>query len=208
MSDWKKRGEGMLTSNLAEAGGFLKTDPNLDEPDVQIHFIPGLVDDHGRKKHIGAGYSCHVCVLRPKSRGDVRLASPDPMAAPAIDPNFLSDEDDLHRLVKGARTVFRLLDAPAMAPVDGEQLYIRRDPSDEEIVADIRARSDTIYHPVGTCRMGTDERAVLDPALRVRGVEGLRVIDASIMPTLVGGNTNAPSIMIGERGAALIRQAA
>ncbi|MBI1364987.1 MAG: glucose-methanol-choline oxidoreductase [Alphaproteobacteria bacterium] len=204
---YKKRGEGLLTSNLAEVGGFLKTDPALPEPDVQLHFIPGLVDDHGRKQHLGGGYSCHVCVLRPKSRGTVRLQSPDPMAPPAIDPNFLSDDDDLRRLIKGARMVFRLLDAPAFKPFDGEQLYIGRDPDDAAIAADIRNRSDTIYHPVGTCRMGSDAKAVLDPQLRVRGVEGLRVIDASVMPTLVGGNTNAPSIMIGEKGADLVKAA-
>ena len=204
---FKKRGEGVLTSNLAEVGGFLKTDSSLAEPDVQLHFIPGLVDDHGRKQHLGGGYSCHVCVLRPKSKGTVRLQSPDPMAPPAIDPNFLDDEDDLRRLMKGARMVFRILDAPAFKAVDGEQLYIERDPGDAALAADIRARSDTIYHPVGTCRMGGDDKAVLDPQLRVRGVERLRVIDASVMPTLVGGNTNAPSIMIGEKGADLIKAA-
>ncbi|MBB5519901.1 GMC family oxidoreductase [Amphiplicatus metriothermophilus] len=202
---FKKRGEGLLTSNLAEAGGFLKTDPSLDEPDIQLHFLPALVDDHGRKKHLGAGYSCHVCVLRPKSRGTVSLASPDPTAPPAIDPNFLGDEDDLRRLAKGARIVHRLFDAPAFAAIDGAQLYLDRNADDAALIADIRARADTIYHPVGTCRMGSDERAPLDPALRVRGVERLRVVDASVMPTLIGGNTNAPTIMIGEKGADLIR---
>ncbi|MCA8894463.1 MAG: glucose-methanol-choline oxidoreductase, partial [Amphiplicatus sp.] len=156
----------------------------------------------------GGGYSCHVCVLRPKSRGSVRLQSPDPLAPPLIDPNFLSDEDDLRRLLKGARIVERILDAPAFKPVDGEQMYVSRGAPDEEIIADIRARSDTIYHPVGTCRMGADAGAVVDPACRVNKVTGLRVIDASIMPTLVGGNTNAPSIMIGERAADLIKGAA
>ena len=208
LSAYRKRGEGMLTSNLAEAGGFLKTDPSLDEPDVQFHFIPGLVDDHGRKKHLGGGFSCHVCVLRPKSQGSVRLTSNDPMKPPAIDPNFLSDEDDLGRLVKGARTVLRILDTPVFEPVTGEQMYLEKDAGDDAIIADIKARSDTIYHPVGTCRMGDDENSVLTPDLKVRGVEGLRVADASIMPTLIGGNTNAPSIMIGERAADLIRQSA
>lgn len=204
---YKKRGEGLLTSNIAEAGGFLRTDPSLAEPDIQVHFLPGLVDDHGRKKHVGGGYSCHVCVLRPKSRGTVRLAGPDPMAPPAIDPNFLSDEADLKRLMKGARIVFRIFDAPAFKGVDGEQLYVERDPSDAALIEDIRARSDTIYHPVGTCRMGADPKAVLDPELRVRGVTALRIVDASIMPSLIGGNTNAPSIMIGEKAADLIKAA-
>jgi choline dehydrogenase-like flavoprotein len=198
--------KGPFMTNLAEAGGFLKTDPSLAEPDIQLHFLPGLVDDHGRKKHPGGGYSCHICVLRPKSRGSVTLAGPDPMAAPVIDPNFLSDEDDLRRLVKGARLVLRILDAPAFAGLDGEQLYLPRDADDETLIADIRARADTIYHPVGTCRMGADSGAVVDPRLSVNKVTGLRVADASIMPTLIGGNTNAPSIMIGEKAAEMIME--
>ena len=202
---YAKRGEGMLTSNLAECGGFIKTDPRLEEPDIQLHFIPGLVDDHGRKKHWGGGFSCHACVLRPKSKGVVRLASADPLAAPEIDPKFLSDDDDLFRLVKAARLIIRIFDTPAMRAVGGKQLYLDPAASDAEMIEDIRNRADTIYHPVGTCRMGGDARAVLDAKLRVRGVEGLRVADASIMPTLVGGNTNAPSIMIGEKAADLVK---
>lgn len=202
---YRKRGEGMLTSNLAECGGFIRTDPRLEEPDVQLHFIPALVDDHGRKKHLGGGYSCHACVLRPKSRGVVRLASPDPAAAPLIDPKFLSDDDDLFRLVKAARLVMRIFDAPAMAAVDGAQLYLDRKADDGALIEDIRNRADTIYHPVGTCRMAGDSRSPLDAALRVRGVDALRVADASIMPTLIGGNTNAPSIMIGEKAADLVK---
>jgi choline dehydrogenase-like flavoprotein len=204
---FRKDGRGPLTSNLAEAGGFIKTEPFLDEPDIQLHFLPTLVDDHGRKKHFGGGYSAHACVLRPRSRGEVRLASPDPMAAPEIDPNFLSDDDDLRRLMRGARIMFRIFEAPSFAKVAGPYLYEGPDCSDEALIADIRARSDTIYHPVGTCRMGTDDRAVVDQNLRVRGVDRLRVADASIMPNLISGNTNAPSIMIGEKAADLIRAA-
>jgi choline dehydrogenase-like flavoprotein len=206
LNAYAKRGEGPFTSNLAEAGGFIKTDPRLEEPDIQLHFIPGLVDDHGRRKHLGGGFSCHACVLRPKSKGVVRLASKDPLAPPEIDPKFLSDDDDLFRLVKAGRLIMRIFEAPAMRSAADGQLYISPDASDAEIIEDIRNRADTIYHPVGTCRMGSDARSVLDPQLRVRGVEALRVADASVMPALVGGNTNAPSIMIGEKAADMVKQ--
>ena len=202
---FRKSGDGVLTSNLAEAGGFLKTEPSLEEPDVQFHFVPGIVDDHGRKKHIGGGYSCHVCVLRPKARGSVSLASADPMAPPVIDPNFLGHDDDRDRLLRGVKLMKRILDAPAFDDIRGEQLYLPEDANDSAIIDDMRARSDTIYHPVGTCKMGADDMAVVDPQLRVRGIEGLRVADASIMPTLIGGNQNAPSIMIGEKAADIIK---
>jgi choline dehydrogenase-like flavoprotein len=202
-----KDGKGPLTTNLAEAGGFVRTEPHLVEPDVQLHFLNTMVDDHGRKKHLGGGFSLHACVLRPKSRGVVRLQSPDPSAPPLIDPRFLSDEDDLYRLMRGARIAQRLLDAPALKAISGEQLYLQDLSDDAALIADIRARADTIYHPVGTCRMGADEAAPLTPDLRVRGTERLRVADASVMPALVSGNTNAPSIMIGEKAADLIRAA-
>ena len=197
---YRNDGTGPITSNLAECGGFLNTDPSEAEPDVQLHFLPAMVDDHGRKKHFGSGISCHVCVLRPKSRGTVRLGAPDPTTPPAIDPNFLSDEDDLRRLMKGARIVERIMAAPALANAIGERLYSEPGCDDAALEADIRARADTIYHPVGTCAIGS----VVDPHLRVHGVEGLRVADASVMPLLVSGNTNAPSIMIGEKAADLI----
>lgn len=200
ISAYRKHGDGPLTSNLAECGGFIRTDPSEQETDVQLHFVPGMVDDHGRKRHLGSGISCHVCVLRPKSRGSVTLASPDPAAAPVIDPNFLSDDDDLKRLKAGARVVERIFESPAFEGILGKRLYSEPGCDDDALEAHIRNHADTIYHPVGTCAMGV----VVDPELRVKGVEGLRVADASVMPLLVSGNTNAPSIMIGEKASDLI----
>jgi len=205
LQSFRKHGQGMLTSNLAEAGGFLKTDQSLNEPDIQLHFVPGLVDDHGRKKHLGGGVSCHVCVLRPKSRGEIRLSSNDPTATPVIDPNYFDDPDDLHRTIKGAHLVHRIFETPAFKGLVGDRLYLPNGADDTMLVEDIRNRADTIYHPVGTCRMGTDEGAVVDPSLRVNGVDGLRVVDASVMPALISGNTNAPTIMVAEKAADLIK---
>jgi choline dehydrogenase-like flavoprotein len=154
-----------------------------------------------RKLHFGSGFSCHVCVLRPKSRGSVRLAGNDPFAAPLIDPNYLGDPDDLAVMIKGAKLVQRILMAPALAPWRKHEVYTADVKNDADWERHIRARADTIYHPVGTCKMGKDAMAVVDSHLRVHGFEGLRVVDASVMPTLIGGNTNAPTIMIAERAA-------
>jgi choline dehydrogenase-like flavoprotein len=199
-----RSGRGMLTSNVAEAGGFLKSRPTLDRPDLQLHFCTALVDDHNRHMHWGHGYSLHVCVLRPHSRGSVTLASSDAREAPVIDPAFLSDPRDLDLLVEGVHLSRRILDAPSLALCGGRELYTRHGQTDAELRATIAAHADTIYHPVSTCRMGGDERSVVDTQLRVRGVTGLRVVDASVMPTLIGGNTNAPTVMIGERAADFI----
>jgi len=206
--DWRRDGTGMLTTPYAEGGAFLKSDPALARPDLQLHFVIALVDDHSRKLHLGHGFSCHVCVLRPFSRGEVGLRDADPLSPPRIDPQFLADERDAALLLKGAKMTRDILSAPALAPYRGRQLYLTGQESDAELMRHIRARADTIYHPVGTCRMGTGDDAVVDPQLRVRGVEGLRVVDASVMPTLVGGNTNAPTIMIAEKAAELISRAA
>lgn len=204
--NWVRRGRGMLTTPFAEGAGFLKTAPGLDRPDVQLHFVIGIVDDHARRLHWGHGVCCHVCALRPHSRGEVRLASPDPLAAPAIDPRFLSDPRDLATTIAGAKLTRALMQAPALRPHLHRELFGTSDGmTDADWEGHIRARADTIYHPVGTCRMGSDAASVVDADLRVRGVTGLRVVDASVMPTLISGNTNAPTIMIAERAADLIR---
>jgi choline dehydrogenase-like flavoprotein len=203
---WRK-GRGMLSSNVAEAGGFLKSRPTLDRPDLQLHFCTALVDDHNRRLHWGHGYSLHVCVLRPQSRGTVTIANEDARVAPVIDPCYLSDARDLELLVEGVHIARRILDAPSLALCRGSELYTRAGQNDAQLRATIAAHADTIYHPVGTCRMGGDAASVVDTRLRVRGVAGLRVVDASVMPTLIGGNTNAPTVMIGERAADFIAAA-
>ncbi len=195
---------GMLTTNFAEAGGFLKTSAEQAEPDIQLHFVVAIVSDHARKLYFSMGFSCHVCVLRPRSRGTLRLASPDPTAAPLIDPAFLADEDDVARLVRGFRLTRRILEAPALAPYRKREVHTRGIETDAAIRKLLRERTDTVYHPVGTCRMGSDRDAVVDGQLRVRGVQGLRVVDASIMPQLVSGNTGAPAMMIAERASEFI----
>jgi choline dehydrogenase-like flavoprotein len=203
---YRRERRGPMTSNFAECGGFLKTRPELDVPDIQLHFGMATVDDHGRKFHWGSGFSCHFCLLRPNSRGSVSLASADPMAPPAIDPNFLGEQDDLEAMVSGFKTTQRLMQTPALKALQKKDMFTEGVRTDDDIRAILRARVDTVYHPVGTCKMGVnDAMAVVDPKLKVYGLEGLRVVDASIMPTLIGGNTNAPSIMIGEKAADMIR---
>jgi choline dehydrogenase-like flavoprotein len=204
IAPYRRHASGILTSNIAEAGGFLKSAAALERPDLQLHFAIGLVADHGRDRSARYGFSCHVCVLRPKSRGSVGLASADPLAPPRIDPAFLADDEDAKLLLRGVKMTLEILRQPALAPSRGANVFGEEGLTDEALMALIRRRADTVYHPVGTCRMGTDELAVVDPRLRVRGIERLRVADASIMPTLIGGNTNAPTIMIGEKAAELL----
>jgi choline dehydrogenase-like flavoprotein len=206
--EWRNQRSGMLTTNFAEAGGFVKSAPEEPIPDLQYHFVIGKLVNHGRTRTFGHGFSCHVCLLRPKSRGSVRLLSPNPMMAPAIDPNFFADADDMVRMVKGFKDMRRVLQAPALAPWRGQELGSAHAHSDEAIIDFIRDKADTIYHPVGSVRMGTGPHDPVDAQLRVKGVQGLRVVDASIMPRIVGGNTNAPTVMIAEKAADLIRQPA
>jgi len=203
--------KGPGSSPIAESGGFLSTRPGLAAPDIQLHFLPVLVIDHGRTRLKKNGFSLHICTLRPQSTGTIRLKSDDPAAHPAIDANYLAERADLDALMAGVKMGREIFAQAGLDPYRGEEYApgaaVR---TDAEIEAWVRAKCETIYHPVGTCKMGpdNDRMAVVDNHLRVREVEGLRVVDASIMPTLVGGNTNAPTIMIAERVADLMKKAA
>jgi choline dehydrogenase-like flavoprotein len=207
IAQYRRDRRGPITSNIAECGGFLKTRPDLDVPDIQLHFCTGMIEDHGRKPRWNrVGFSCHVCLLRPASRGSVWLQSADPMQAPAIDPNFFGEEADVDAMVAAFRTTKRLLDAPALKAIQTSDVFTTGVETDADIRKVLRERVDTVYHPVGTCKMGVnDAMAVVDPSLNVYGLQGLRIADASVMPTLIGGNTNAPTIMIGEKAADMIK---
>jgi choline dehydrogenase len=188
-------------SNIAEAGGFVRSHLAPDErPDIQFHFVPAQLDDHGRNRLSGHGYTVHACALRPMSRGHLSLRSNRPEDPPRIFASYLQEPKDLEVLLEGMRWSREILRGAALAPFRGVEIY----PGDavttrhglEQV---LRRKAETIYHPVGSCRMGADASSVVDCRLRVRGVEGLRVADASVMPRLIGGNTNAPTIMIAER---------
>jgi len=204
------RGNGVFTTNGAEGCGFAKSAPEEAIPDLQFHFSPARLSRHSLDLGfmVGEGYSLHVCNLRPRSRGEIRLNGADPYDNPDIRPNYLSDPDDMERMVRGVRLARKIMAAPAFDLYRGATL--RPDGpcnTDVEVRQFVRQRAETIYHPVGTCKMGSDPLAVVDAQLRVHGVQGLRVVDASIMPELVGGNTNAPVIMIAEKASDMIKAA-
>ena len=203
---YRRERKGMITSNFAECGGFLKSDPSLSIPNLQLHFVVALVDDHARKFHASHGVSCHVCLLNPRSRGSIQLSGPKISDPLKIDPNFLADEQDLEDLVQGFKLTQKLMQSPALSEIYKRDLFTADVKSDDDIRAILRQRVDTVYHPVGSCKMGVDDMAVVNPQLQVYGIQNLRVVDASIMPNVINGNTNAPVVMIAEKAVDLIRQ--
>ena len=202
---YRKVRRGLLTTNFAECGGFIKSSAEQHLPNLQLHFVVALVDDHARKLHWGHGISCHVCLLNPKSRGSIQISGPrleDPLL---IDPNFLGESEDLEEMVKGYKLTQQLMQSESIQAIVTEDLFTADVHTDEDIRHILRERTDTVYHPVGSCKMGNDDLAVVDAELKVHGVQHLRVVDASIMPTVVNGNTNAPVVMIAEKAVDMIR---
>ncbi|MEI8029407.1 MAG: GMC family oxidoreductase N-terminal domain-containing protein [Comamonadaceae bacterium] len=207
--EWRKLRKGIITSNVAESQAFLFADKTEPSPDIQLALCTGIVDDHTRKNHLGHGYTLHVTLMRPKSRGSVTLQSANAKDAPLIDPNFLSESADMASLIKGTQIGYDIMQGQAFASYRGEMLYPMERNNPQQIEQFLRDRADTEYHPCSTCKMGpaSDPMAVVDPTLQVYGMENLRVVDASIMPKLVSGNTNAPTIMIAEKASDMIKAA-
>ena len=195
---------GPVSSNIAEGGGFIISRHAMDErPDIQMHFVPALLDDHGRNTLPGHGMTIHACSLRPTSRGEIRLTTTDPLMPPAIHANYLTTEYDQRMMIECARLSREIFNQQAFAQIRGQEIFPGEEArTDDDLLDFIRRKAETIYHPIGTCKMGIDNMAVVDPQLKVRGMESLYVVDASVMPTLVSGNTNAPTIMIAEKFAA------
>ncbi|MGN6254958.1 MAG: GMC family oxidoreductase, partial [Solirubrobacterales bacterium] len=203
------RRTGPLSSSVAEAFAFVRSRPGLPAPDLQFHFAPAYFVDNGFEEYDGDAISMGPVLVKPRARGWVRLRSTDPAAKPRILTNSLSDEEDVAALVAGVRLSREIAAAGPFAEVLGRELFPGGEAdTDEAIAADVRRRAELLYHPVGTCRMGSGDDAVVSPELRVHGLERLRVVDASVMPVIPNGNTNAPTIMIAEKAADLIRSAA
>jgi len=208
---YKLFGSGPVASNIVEGGAFWWADRDAPSPDLQFHFLPGAGVEAGvAPPSSGSGVTLNSYFTRPKSRGSVRLASPDPAAAPLIDPNYVADTYDLRISVEGVRLSRRLMRQPAFAPFVRSEHFPGDDvASEDELIDYARGHGRTSYHPVGTCRMGAGAGAdaVVGADLKVRGIDGLRIADSSVMPSLVSSNTNAPTIMIAEKAADLIRGA-
>jgi choline dehydrogenase-like flavoprotein len=204
--EWITRKTGPLTSTVAEAFAFVRSRPGLPAPDLQYHFAPAYFNDNGFDEFDGHAFTNGPVLVSPKSRGRLWLRSADPNDKPRILVNALTEPEDVQSLVAGVKLAREVVATDPLASAAGKELFPGPDvQTDDDIEADVRRRVELIYHPVGTCRMGSDDGAVVDPHLRVRGVEGLRVADASIMPVIPGGNTHAPTVMVGERAADLIR---
>jgi choline dehydrogenase len=207
LASWFLRGRGPLTSNVGEGVALVRTRSELASPDLELLFAPVLFEEEGLKQPTEDGLTLGVVLLDPRSSGEVTVRSADPRDPPGIDPRYLTDleGEDVRRLVHGLRLARRVLAQEPLAGFVSEELLPgAAAQSDDDLVAHIRTYSQTLYHPAGTCRMGSDERAVVDPALRVRGIEGLRVVDASVIPRLPSGHTNWPVVMIAERAAELV----
>jgi choline dehydrogenase len=197
--------KGPLTIAAGTSGAFFKTNPRLASPDIQIHFLPFSTDRMGEKLHSFSGFSASVCQLRPESRGSLRIKSADPTVPPEIRINYLATETDRAAFIEGLKVLRKILSAPALKPYVAEEVAPGpKISSDEELLSFCRRTGSTVYHPTSTCRMGNDPLAVVDQRLRLRGIEGLRVVDASVMPDLMSGNTNAPTIMIAEKASDMI----
>jgi choline dehydrogenase len=203
--DYLLRRRGPMSMGASQVAVFCRSRPELDTPDLQFHFQPLSADKPGEGLHRFSAFTASVCQLRPESRGRIELKSPDPYAYPAIHPNYLATHTDRQAAIDGIRMTRRLCATQAMAPFVAAELLPGADlHGDAELLEAARAISQTIYHPVGTCKMGRDAQAVVDERLRVHGMQGLRVVDASVMPTITSGNTNAPTIMIAEKASDLV----
>ncbi len=201
---YRKNGTGFWSSNVAESGAFFSVESEPEWPDTQLHFGIGCIQDHGRKLIPGHGISLHVAVLRPESRGKVTLASNHSSDAPVIDLAQLTADADIRRLIAGVKVAKQIMASEPMSKNIVRDITMGKAVTDQEIEQVIRNESDTVYHPVGSCRMGSDNKSVVDLQLKVRGVDNLRVVDASVMPTVISGNTNATTIMIAEKAADMI----